>query len=253
MSHPLPNFRTPAVVRPDLTFSAPWQRWLGLLSDEVNTLESAAGILSGTYAARPSATGQTDGTLYYAANQTVTYIAISGAWVYFSGTMRGTINPDQKPTLVAADAGFLFYSTDFAHTYRWTGTAWEYAPGDDGSGYVAFYTVAPPAGIWQACDGTASVYRSLANGTRALVAFSSLAAGTVPDWNGGEFVRMGAAVTGAVVAESNTLVTGVASAGTNTNVDVTVPTEPMPRTDHFHAVTGTIIPAHGALLAYLRL
>lgn len=186
------------VIQDGKRFAPYWQRWLPTI---VTTLNSLSAFSSGTYANRPAATDVDDGSTYYATDQGVTYLAISGVWIYMSGVMRGTINPNLKPTLALADAGFVFYSTDFQHTYRWTGAAWEYAPGDDGSGFITHFAVAPRTGSWQLCDGTAGVYESKADGTRAQVAFSALAVGTMPNLTGTvSYLRNAPAVTGTVNA-----------------------------------------------------
>ncbi len=182
---------------------------------------NAAGsgvILQGLYSARPSPAGSSAGSIFYATDQDVYYTLVSGAWKYAAGVMRGTINPDTKPVLIAADDGFLFYDTVYQHTYRWDGAAWGYAPGDDGSGYIRNFTVAPRTGKWQLCDGTAAIKESLANGTDALVAFSALAAGTMPNLTGTpSYARWNSACTGTVNAAAAPTIsgnTGDTSAGT---------------------------------------
>lgn len=93
------------------------------------------------------------------------------AWVYTSGVMRDVLA--NKPTDLgwiatnkSIDAGFLFYATDYAHTWRWTGTAWEYAPGDRPSGEIGWFTAAPGTG-WALCNGSAATRSTSVAGTAA--------------------------------------------------------------------------------------
>ena len=73
------------------------------------------------------------GVLFYETDRNVFYendgTYGSSAWTYKLGTMRGTLNPDQRPTLGTDDAGFLFYGTDWKITYRWSGSIWEWYSG----------------------------------------------------------------------------------------------------------------------------
>lgn len=165
--------------------------------------------------------------------------------------MRGTLSPNTKPTLAVGDAGFLFYATDYQHLYRWSGTAWAYAPGDDGSGYFGFWSEAPTTGFWQLCDGTPAINRSTALGAVAAVTFSGLAAGVVPTWNSGQFVQMGAVVTGLAVAEANNLAVG--NDNNDALIDFAVGALDVSLHTHQHSLTGTIVPKKGVVLAYLRL
>jgi hypothetical protein len=69
--------------------------------------------------------------------------------------LRGKLAPDEKPGgLQTADQGLLFYSVDFDRAYRWSGAAWEDAPGQPARGMVAFFAIDPPIG-WLRCDGRA--------------------------------------------------------------------------------------------------
>jgi hypothetical protein len=55
--------------------------------------------------------------------------AAVNVWVYVTGTMSGTISPDQRPAdLGANDTGFQFQTTDTLQQYRWTGSAWVETP-----------------------------------------------------------------------------------------------------------------------------
>lgn len=179
-------------------------------------------VLADIYANRPAAASLGAGTLFYATDRTVTYLNVVNTsnvqvWIYKDGIMFGTLSPNQKPTLTTNDTNFLFYSSDFQHLYRWTGSAWVYA--DDGSGYIRNDTISPPrSGVWQLCDGTAGVSESKADGTIGLVAFSGLAAGTMPNLTATpSYARWNSAVTGTVnaaVAPTISGNTGATSGGT---------------------------------------
>jgi hypothetical protein len=92
-------------------------------------------------------------------------------------------------TLKAADEGYRYEETDYGHIYRWTGTAWGYAPEDRRSGEVAFFIEDPGDG-WQICDGS-SVTRTNSDGTTGSV--------TVPDLIG-SYIKGGATYDGSVIA-----------------------------------------------------
>jgi hypothetical protein len=147
---------------------------------------------------------QAPGTLLRETDRTVTYRvhedSVTGArsWVYDSGTMQGTLSPDLKPTgLGTDDTGFLFWSTDYEHLYRWTGAAWDYAPGDQGSGFIQLDTAAPTTGVWALADGSGTT-RSTATGT--------LSAFTTPDLTG-QFIK-GGTYTGSTVSAAIPGITG---------------------------------------------
>jgi len=90
-----------------------------------SALSTINGTLNaGLYSARPAATSLANGYPFYATDQNTLYVVESGAWVWVCGVMVGTLAPDQRPTLVAGDVGFLFRTSDTSEMYRWSGTAW---------------------------------------------------------------------------------------------------------------------------------
>ena len=93
---------------------------------------------------------ETDRNVYYQ----VRLVDGRPQWVYISGTMRDEL-VDIPTDLGENDTGFLFYGTDYAHTWRWTGTTWEFAPGDRFSGEIAWFAVPLGTG-WALCDGSAT-------------------------------------------------------------------------------------------------
>lgn len=80
-----------------------------------------------------------------------------------------------------ADQGTLVYVSDYAHQLIWTGTAFTWAPGELGSGFVVEFPDTPsPATGWQACDGS-TVNKLNADGTISSV--------TVPN-EAGKYYRL---------------------------------------------------------------
>jgi len=80
----------------------------------------------GTYANRPAASQQSSYNAYYwATDQDSLYFCEESTWAYIGGLMFGTVySSDERPTLVAADAGFRFYGTDVEQLFIWDGSAW---------------------------------------------------------------------------------------------------------------------------------
>lgn len=121
------------------------------------------------------------GTLGYETDTDLLYIVKSvvgvNTWRYLAGTWRDTLAniPAGGSAPTVDDVGLLFYATDYHHTWRWSGSAWSFAPGDDGSGYIAMFTQAPNcpgSAAWQLCDGS-TVARTNATASTSNV--------TVPD------------------------------------------------------------------------
>lgn len=122
------------------------------------------------------------GTWFWETDRMVLYqvriVADEPHWVYVAGMMRNILS--NIPTdLTAYDAGFLFYGTDYAHTWRWTWITgppahgqWEYAPGDRASGEFAWFASDPGTG-WKLCNGT-STTRTNADASTASFATPNL-------------------------------------------------------------------------------
>ncbi len=74
--------------------------------------------------------------------------------------IEGRLAPDERPSpLDSRAAGLLFYSTDFARTFRWNGTRWEDAPGQPERGLVGWFAPPGPPDAtlvlpgWASCNG----------------------------------------------------------------------------------------------------
>lgn len=112
----------------------------------------------------------------------VTYIVqlVMGvhAWVYYSGTYRAAI-ADLPTTgfdgavIGSDDSGLTFHETTWNHVLQWdttTNLAWDWGPGEPGSGMGPVLFEIDPAGLgWHLYDGTASVPYLKADGTTGTV------------------------------------------------------------------------------------
>jgi hypothetical protein len=80
----------------------------------------------GLHAARPAPLATADGVLYAESDRGgVIYQLEAGVWKYRTGTMYGTLSPDQRPTdLGVDDGGFDFRGTDQQREFIWSQTAW---------------------------------------------------------------------------------------------------------------------------------
>lgn len=102
------------------------------------------------------------------------------------------------PTRLGSDdEGYLYEVEDYKHVLRWTGSAWEFAPGDPGSGFLQHFAVAPGS-EWKLCDGTATTYLK-SDGTTASI--------TPPDLQTGQYLK-GGAYTGTPNAAGTVTLTG---------------------------------------------
>ncbi len=147
---------------------------LGPLASISPSGSSSKAILYGTDAQRTASAPTPDGMLFVVTDrENVVYqaqnVAGTPTWVYVGGMMRGTLGPDTKPTnLTTADTHFLFFSTDYFRAYRWTGSAWEDAPGAPTRFMIAFFGGTPtPITGWQLCDGSTVTRSNSTGGTTA--------------------------------------------------------------------------------------
>lgn len=150
----------------------------------------SATILVGTHILRIAsypAPGQAIGTLYWETDRLLLYIVSNALgynqWVYISGIMPAT-QATLPADLGAGDLGTLVLVTDYAHTLRWSGVAFQWS-GSDISGYIAMWPSAPsPTTGWQLCDGS-TVNRLNADGTLTSV--------TVPNYATAAYVKLATA------------------------------------------------------------
>jgi hypothetical protein len=141
--------------------------------------------------------------------------ASSNVWVYVTGTMTGTMSPDQRPgDLGTNDTGFLFLSTDSSQTFRWSGSAWvdltAVAPANDfqngvGSGSMTLTTTATAIPGLSLTITRAGVYA-----ITAITDFALTGAG-----DAGSILLSQIAVDGAVIGRFGIFQTDTASATSN--------------------------------------
>lgn len=106
------------------------------------------------------------GTLFFETDRTVVYKSDGSTWNFWSGAMAGALSA-LPVDLGASDAGFHFQATDFRHLYLWAGSAWNFDPADQGSGFTV---LAGPGffisnGLWGLCNGSTYSVAQSAGGT----------------------------------------------------------------------------------------
>ena len=171
-----------ATLTPQGTLSLPWAKFFQQLFAAANTAEDAALLAAFEPASSPAASGLTINRCTQAA----------------------------LPTLGAGDAGYMAWVTDYQHLLFWNGTAWQWGPGENGSGYIQFFAVAPAFGTgWALVDGSAITYLTSTGTT------DTVTPGSMID---GRYVRGGAAFSGAQNA-ATAAATGAGAIGEPQNMD----------------------------------
>ncbi len=124
--------------------------------------------------------------------------------------IHGTL-AEQPTTLDASNDGLLFYVNDYGHVVRYNASsnAWQFAPGDSGSGYFQDFAITPQAPGWALCDGSSVNY--LVVGGAALATASI----TLPNLTGTPAYRKSAVAYAAIVAASGSTATGTTGTGTS--------------------------------------
>lgn len=173
-----PPLRSPVFNGGADLFSAPWASWLSQVGFLANNLPSISDLAAKMVPVGGGA-DTTDYTpdkyqrfFYYQTDTRQLYLSmlVSDVWTWVivgGGTIILTVaSPAALPsTLTPADAGTIAFEETYFHTYQWDGTAWRFAPGDPGAGYIVATVSGPPlGGLWQLCDGT-SVNVSQGDGT----------------------------------------------------------------------------------------
>lgn len=130
-------------------------------------------VLSGTHAVRlvTPAGGLNAHRLFFETDRTVYYLSNGTDWIYSAGQYNAAVA--SIPTLATTDAGFLFGVTDYDHLLKWSGSAWGWAPGDGGSGFLTLFEIDPGTG-WHLYDGTPGVVYLKADGTTGTVTLPDL-------------------------------------------------------------------------------
>lgn len=166
-----------------------WENARGMLRDELERLKAT---INTTWVVAHNVDGtQTTGSL--------------GDGAFIHGTLA-----EQPTTLDASNDGLLFYVNDYGHVVRYNASlnAWEFAPGDSGSGYFADFAITPQAPGWALCDGSTISY--LVVGGAALATANI----TLPNLTGTPAYRKSAAAyAAAIVAAGGSTGTGTTGAG----------------------------------------
>jgi len=255
-----PKFQGPQAPAPQSADD--WQslfRWF-------TTVKGAAGQswgVQGTHALRLTTAATPDGTTFYESDRTVFYVAVAGAWKYGAGIMAAT--QATLPTdLEVSDVGFLARVTDYAHLLEWSGTAWSWGPGDEGSGKMELREIDPPAVGWHLYDGSTVSYLksdgTLGGVTLPNLVDSFLVAGPV---NSGPNPAAAPTISGGAIAAAETGITNPAATGSGnaalgaddtsktfdvpaTGTSTTVAADPHSHTDagHTHTIGAPTDPGH---------
>jgi hypothetical protein len=138
------------------------------------------------------------GTTFYETDRTVTYsvVPVNGVnvWRWTSGTYSVASLAVLPTGLGVNDTGLLAYDQALMHLYQWTGTVWQFGPGDPGANFIQagnHDTLAPYGGVWQKCDGTAGVTVSKGDGTTVTLTARNVYQLTFGVGDGGCFLAAG--------------------------------------------------------------
>jgi hypothetical protein len=161
--------RSPVVDVQSGIITLAWSKALGQVNIALNNLPDQK---TGTHAQRSgtSASGL-DNTLFFETDRMVWYVSYGGVWRYAAGYMRSDV-ANEPTDLGVDDTGFLFGALDYGHLFRWTGMAWEFAPGDPGNGYYATFAVAPTQAGWVLCNGANTDYLTVGMARLGVHAFA---------------------------------------------------------------------------------
>jgi hypothetical protein len=136
-------------------------RWLKI--EDLPAQEAAPSITAvriDTFALRGPA-AMFPNTIFEASDRNYqAWVSTGQKWLYAYGVYQRTQSQLSAlaATLGTDDTGLEVWVTDYEHHLKWTGSAWVFAPGDPGSGWVAIGKpagTAPNGGVWGLCDGTA--------------------------------------------------------------------------------------------------
>lgn len=111
----------------------------------------------------------------------VSYSVASGRWVYLMGQYSAAIGsiPTDLGENDTATTGvaFLFGETTYSHVLKWNTSAWNWAPGEPGSGMMVEFEVDPTGPGWHLYDGTVGVVYLKADGTTGTQTLPDLVSG----------------------------------------------------------------------------
>lgn len=149
-------------------------------------------------------------------DRTTLYVGNGSAWLWTGGNMIST-RVNAPADLVANDAGFNLYISDYVHGAIWDGSHWQLT--DGGGGWIVGSAVTLGTG-WQICDGSTTDY--IQNNTTNL----AVASVTLPNLSGtpGTYLASGT-FTGSINAASRP--TQVVQSGTGVTVAAPITADPI--------------------------
>lgn len=227
------------------------QRWIQPLFDIVGFLQNMVvyGIVN-SFPLDPS-TKYLDGTLVVLTDDNQSIYQVRGKeYIYVAGFIQATQSQlaGIAAGFAATNKGQLIEVTDYAHILRWTGTAWEWGPGENGSNYFVDGTGTAPNSVgWHACDGATVKYLK-SDGTLSTNV-------TLPDETTAGYVKSGATYTGSPVSATaptltnptvNSNTTGISIADHSTAANTPVTGAATRVTTANHVITD---PGHGHTLS----
>ena len=140
---------------------------VGQLPKTAISTSSTSTILStvtatrvGAFATRGAAAAHSQELFFASDHNYVAWVSTGSAWIYQSGENYAAQSGIAAIASVLGtnDANYILNVTDFTHRIRWTGSAWNFAHGDDGSYYFVDAPGTPTGGTWGLCDGSAYTY-----------------------------------------------------------------------------------------------
>lgn len=211
-----------------------------------------AGIQVGAFASRPATLGEGDTGLLFQTSDTFQLYQWSGAaWSLFTQTYQRTQSQLSAfaGQLGTADAGLLVNVTDYSHVLQWTGSAWSWGPGEQGSGMLTAFAVAPTGNGWRLCDGSSGVKYLKADGTTDTL--------TLPDTNGtAAYMKLGSAYADAITAATVPTISSIVATATAAVDVIPAGSTQVAAEAHTHAAPTATLPAdpipHFEALLYFR-
>lgn len=179
-------------------------------SGPVGLLNAAGVIRFGAFASRGSSVAHANELFVATDLDYITWLSTGAGWIYITGT-RAVVQADITTfaaNLTTNDARLLMEVTDYSHVLKWSGSAWNWGPGESGGHPIEGHPVDPGVG-WGLCDGSTYAYLQ-ADGTTADF--------TTPDYTTAAYLKLGISNTIGPTAAS-----GVVSS----------------ETAHTHSVSGT--------------
>lgn len=245
----VPSQLQPALEKGGTTFDRQWYLFFEAAQLYAST---AGGILRyGVRADRQSIDLESllDGTLWIETDTGLKYQwqAATLSWVYISGVYARTQAQLSAlgATLGVDDTGLLVNVTDFAHILQWTGAAWSWGPGEQGSGMMVLFEEDPTGNGWHLYDGTANVKYLKATGATGTVTLPDLVSVTA----NAAYAKAGSPNAAAVAAVAPGLTGSTAAASTGISAAAGVPSLVVAETlagvntvaanNHTHTITVT--------------